>query len=67
MYILVYTNIYLYTHAILVYTGIYHTSIYSDKPGTYWYILVCTRKIKMVNEHNVWIRTENIMHSIQLP
>ena len=66
----------------MVHTGIYqYIPMYKCDTRTYWYIPVYTQinlvhtgiyqyvreKIKMVNEHNVRIRTETIMHSIQLP
>ena len=49
---MVHTGIYqFYTHVQMQYSYILvYTSIYSDKPGTYWYIPVCTRK----NQNGEW-------------
>jgi hypothetical protein len=40
-----------------------HTSMYEDKPGTYWYIPVCS---KMEDVHDDEIRTKDLMHTILL-
>jgi hypothetical protein len=32
--------------------------------GTYWYVLVHTRRNKTTNAQNIWIRTIYLMHSI---